>query len=85
MSFALVGLYRRYFDQQGASARFLSDNAFAVYFFHPPVIIALAIALQALAAPALLKAALLTACAAIVTFALSALVLRRLPILNRIL
>ena len=85
MSFALVGLYRRYFDRQGASARFLSDNAFAVYLFHPPVIIALAILLHELVAPALFKAALLTTCAAIVTFALSALVFRRLPILNRIL
>jgi peptidoglycan/LPS O-acetylase OafA/YrhL len=85
MSLALISLYRRYFDRQGASARFLSDNAFAVYLFHPPVIIVLAILLHQLVAPALLKAALLAACAAVVTFALSALVLRRLPILNRIL
>ena len=85
MSFALVSLYRRYFDRQGQSAKFLSDNAFAVYLFHPPVIIALAILLQSLVAPALIKAVLLTACAAILTFALSALVVRRLPVLNRIL
>jgi peptidoglycan/LPS O-acetylase OafA/YrhL len=85
MSFALVGLYRRYFDRQGRPAKFLSDNAFAVYLFHPPVIIALAILLHPVAAPALVKAALLTACAAVVTFALSAAVFRRLPGLNRIL
>ncbi len=85
MSFALVGLYRRYFNRQGRPAKFLSDNAFAVYLFHPPVIIALAILLHPFAAPALVKAALLTACAAVVTFALSAAVFRRLPGLNRIL
>jgi fucose 4-O-acetylase-like acetyltransferase len=85
MSFALVSLYRRHFDRQGASAKFLSDNAFTVYLFHPPVIIALALLLHQLVAPALLKAALLTVCAAIATFALSALVFRRLPVLNRIL
>ncbi|MBI2735360.1 MAG: acyltransferase family protein [Rhodospirillales bacterium] len=85
MSFAIVALYRRYFDRQGRSAKFLSDNAFAVYLFHPPVIIALAVALHSVAAPALVKAALLTVAAAIVTFSLSALVFRRLPGLGRIL
>jgi glucan biosynthesis protein C len=85
MSFALVALYRRYFDHQGRSAKFLSDNAFAVYLFHPPVLIALAIALHSLAAPALVKAALLTAGAAVVTFVLSATVFRRLPGLSRLL
>jgi glucans biosynthesis protein C len=85
MGFALVALYRRYFDHQGPSAKFLSDNAFAVYLFHPPVLIALAILLHSLVAPALVKAVLLTACAAVATFALSAMVFRRLPVLSRIL
>lgn len=85
MAFALLALYRRYFDRQGRWAKFLSDNAFAVYLFHPPVIIALALLLHAFAAPALVKAAVLTACAAVVTFALSAVVFRRLPVLSRIL
>ena len=85
MSFGLIALYRQCFNRQGRSAKFLSDNAFAVYLFHPPVIIALAILLHSVAAPPLVKAALLTACAAVVTFTLSALVFRRLPILSRIL
>jgi surface polysaccharide O-acyltransferase-like enzyme len=85
MSLGLIALYRQRFNRQGRSAKFLSDNAFAVYLFHPPVIIALAILLHPVAAPPLLKAALLTACAAVVTFALSALVFRRLPVLSRIL
>jgi len=85
MAFGLIALYRRYFDRQGPAAKFLSDNAFAVYLFHPPVIIALALLLHPLALPALAKAAVLTAAAAVVTFSLSALVFRRLPILNRIL
>ncbi len=83
MSFALPALYRRYFDHQGRRAKFLSDNAFAVYLFHPPVLIALALLLHSLAAPALVKALLLTACAGIATFALSALVFRRIPGLSR--
>jgi len=85
MSFALVALYRRHFDHQGRPAKFLSDNAFAVYLFHPPVLIALALLLHSLAAPALIKAALLTVSAAVATFALSAIVFRRLPGLSRVL
>jgi glucans biosynthesis protein C len=85
MSLGLIALYRQHFNRQGRSAKFLSDNAFAVYLFHPPVIIALAILLHSVAAPPLLKAALLTACAAVVTFALSALVFRRIPVLSRLL
>jgi glucans biosynthesis protein C len=85
MAFGLIGLYRRCFDRQGQMAKFLSDNAFAVYLFHPPVLIALALLLHPLELPALAKAALLTVGTAVATFTLSALVFRRLPILNRIL
>jgi surface polysaccharide O-acyltransferase-like enzyme len=85
MAFGLIALYRRYFDRQGPAAKFLSDNAFAVYLFHPPVIIALALLLHPLSLPALAKAALLTVAAAVATFTLSAVVFRRLPILSRIL
>lgn len=85
MAFGLIALYRRYFDRQGPAAKFLSENAFAVYLFHPPVIIGLALLLHPLVLPALAKAVLLTAAAAVATFTLSALVFRRLPMLDRIL
>lgn len=85
MSFGLLALYRRCFDRQGRWAKFLSENAFAVYLFHPPVIIALALLLHALPAAALFKAVLLTVTAAVATFALSALVFRRIPLLRQIL
>jgi glucans biosynthesis protein C len=85
MSFGLLALYRRCFDRQGWWAKLLSDNAFAVYLIHPPVIIALALLLHALPAAALFKAVLLTVTAAVATFALSALVFRQIPLLQRIL
>lgn len=85
MSFGLLALYRRYFDRQSRLARFFSDNSFAVYVFHPPVLIALALLLHPLAAPPLVKAAALTVLATIATFSLSALVIRRLPLLRQIL
>jgi fucose 4-O-acetylase-like acetyltransferase len=84
-SLAIVVGYREFFNAQGGFAKLLSDNAFAVYLFHPPVIIVLAILLHSVAAPAPLKAALLTLSAAVVTFSLAALVVRRIPPLRRIL
>lgn len=85
MSFGSLALYRRYFDHQGAAAKFLSNNAFAVYLFHPPVIVGLALLFRGFEAPALARAATLTAAAAVVTFALCALVFRRIPLLQQIL
>jgi peptidoglycan/LPS O-acetylase OafA/YrhL len=84
-SLAIVIGYRRVFNRQGRLATLLSENSFAVYLVHPPVIIALAILLHEVAVPLLLKAAMLTVAAAFVTFSFAALVLRRIPLLRRIL
>jgi glucan biosynthesis protein C len=85
MSVGLLALYRRFFDHQSVSAKFLSDNAFAVYLFHPPVLISLAIALHGVIAPALIKDLMLSLATGIATFALCGLILRRIPLLRKIL
>jgi glucan biosynthesis protein C len=85
MTMGLLAVYRRYFGAQNALGRRLSDNAFAVYLLHPPVIIALAMGIHAIVWPALAKAALLTVIAAVASFLLSDFVVRRLPGLRRIL
>jgi surface polysaccharide O-acyltransferase-like enzyme len=85
MTLAIVILFREAFNRQGKLAKVLSDNAFAVYVIHPPVIIALAIMIHGFSAPALVKAALLTLLAAVATFLLSWLVVRQLPLLKRVL
>jgi len=80
MGFAMLAVYRRHFNAQGPLARFLSDNAFGVYLIHPPVLIAIAMALHPLAWPAIAKAALLTILAAIGSFAASAFIVRKSPL-----
>jgi glucan biosynthesis protein C len=80
MGLLMLAVYRRYFDVQGPVARWLSDNAFGVYLIHPPVLIGSAILLHAWALNAIAKALLLTAIAAIGSFAVSALVLRKSPL-----
>jgi len=85
MSYLLLALYRKYFNDQRRAARFLSDNAFAVYLFHPPILILCAILIHGAGMPGPAKAALLTAIAALAAFAASALIFRRIPYLRRVL
>lgn len=83
--FGLLVLFREKFNFQGPVARFLSENAFSVYVFHPPVVIALARILYGASWHPLVKFVVLTCESTVITFALSAWVFRRIPVLKRIL
>lgn len=82
VSLGAIAGFRRYFDDQGRVARWFSDNAFGVYLIHPPILIGTALLLHDLALPAIFKAALLTALAALACFGLAAPLLRRTPLLR---
>ena len=84
VSLLLLATYRRHFDRQGPLARSLSDAAFGVYWIHPPILIGSAFLLQGLAVPPIVKAALLTGFAGLFSYAASALVLRRTPLIREI-
>lgn len=77
--------FRERFNRQGAAARFFSVNAFTVYVFHTPVTIALSKMMVGLHWPLLLKFLLLTLLSILVTYSLSAALLRRIPLLKNIL
>lgn len=77
--------FRERFNAQGPIARFFSTNAFAVYVFHTPVMIALSKMIIGWHFPLLLKFVVLTAMTTAVTYTLSELVLRKLPFLKNIL
>ena len=81
----LIVLFRDRFNSQGPVSRFLSDNAFSVYVFHPPIVILGARMLHGVAWHPLLKFATLTVIGVVVSFALSAAVFRRIPLLRAIL
>jgi len=83
--YGLLVIYRKSYNEQGRLERLLSDNAFSVYVFHPPILILLARVLHATAWPVLVKLAALTVLSAICTFVLSAAVFRRIPLLREIL
>lgn len=85
MAFGVLAGFRRLADTQGAVSRFLSDNAFAVYVLHPPLLIAVAIGLAPLSLGPIPKFALLWALSLAVCFGVAAPVARRVPILGRVL
>jgi hypothetical protein len=80
-----IVLFREKFNFQGPAARFMSANAFSVYLFHPPILIALALLLHSVAAPGLFKFAALTVLSIVVSFAAGEYLFRRIPLLWRIL
>ncbi|MDA2807598.1 acyltransferase family protein [Nocardiopsis suaedae] len=79
----LLWLFQRFFDRQGPLARFLSDNAYGVYFLHPLVLVGGGMLLSGWQAPALAKFAVLGAIALPVCWA-AAQGLRSLPYAERV-
>jgi glucans biosynthesis protein C len=81
----LIVLFREKMNHQGAFRRWLSDNCFAVYLFHTPLLIAVTLMLRDFHAPKLVKFPCATLLGLVVTYLASSLIFRRFPLLKRIL
>lgn len=81
----LIVIFREKFNHQNRLQRYLSDNSFAVYLFHTPLLIAITLAMRGFEAPKLVKFAVATILGVIVTYAASSLVFRRIPLLKQVL
>ncbi len=77
--------FRERHNTQGRFTKKISDNAFAVYVFHPPVLIALAVLLASYDIPNILKFPILAASGILITFSLAEFILRRIPGLKSVL
>jgi peptidoglycan/LPS O-acetylase OafA/YrhL len=85
MCLGLVVLFREKLNHQGKAQRWLSDNSFAVYLFHTPLLIAVTLMMRGFDAPKLIKFLVATILGVLVTYFASALVFRRIPVLRRLL
>jgi len=85
ISLGLLGLFREKFNIQGRWAKFFSDNAFAVYVCHTPILIVITRLMGDWHVLPLLKFAVATALCIVASFAFSAFVFRRIPGLKKIL
>lgn len=81
----LIVIFRKSFNVQGTFKRFMSDNYFSVYVFHPPILILVTLALQGLAWHPIIKFAIACTIVIPLCFIVSHLVLRRVPFLKRVL
>ena len=81
----LIVVFREKFNRQGGFARWMTDNCFAVYLFHAPVLIAVTLGMHGLVAPKLLKFLLATVLGVLTTYVASHFVFRRIPLLQRVL
>lgn len=79
MCIALVALFKGRFDAQGGIAKALSDNAFAVYLIHIPVVVFLQCLLIGTGLPNLAKFAIVCMAGVPACFLLSHYAVRRLP------
>ncbi|MEN6318069.1 MAG: acyltransferase family protein [Syntrophaceae bacterium] len=85
MTAGLMTLFRDKFNHGDSLSRRLSDSAFAVYMFHPPIIIAVTLAMQMLVIAPVLKWAMASLICVPLCFLLAYHVLLRVPVLNKIL
>jgi fucose 4-O-acetylase-like acetyltransferase len=85
MSFGVLAGFRAWLPAQGRFVKFMSDNAFAVYVVHPPILVALALALAPVPLAPIAKFALLWALGAAVSCGVAAPIARRIPLVGRIL
>jgi len=77
-------LYREHFNGRGRISKLMSDNSFGIYFAHPPIVIAVSQMFVGLALPPLAKWLVVAPLALLATLAVVHLVLRRTPLLRRI-
>ena len=85
LTLGLITLYRERFNGAGPVARFLTRNAFGVYVFHPPILIAATLILQHWPMVAAVKFAVSSVIGVSVTFLFVGAIARRTPGLRAIL
>ena len=85
ISLWLLVWFRERHNNQGRLTKKISDNAFAIYVFHPPIVIAIAVLLADYDVPNILKFPVLAISAFLITLCLTEFVLRRIPGLKTVL
>jgi surface polysaccharide O-acyltransferase-like enzyme len=85
VSFGLIGVFREKFNRRSKFMKAMSDNSFAVYLFHPMIIIPVTILFSPLALYPIAKWLLLCLICIPLCFAATYFIFRRIPLLKRVL
>jgi surface polysaccharide O-acyltransferase-like enzyme len=79
----LIGIFKKFFNEQNSLQKFLSTNAFGVYVFHPLILVATSVLLKNLHIYPILKFILVAAIAIPASFIFSALI-RKIRIFQKV-
>ena len=85
LSIGTVVLFREKFNWQNTVVNKLTQNSFAVYMFHPPIIVAVALLFSPVVLYPIIKWALLCVICVPLCFAMTHFVFRRIPFLKNVL
>ena len=84
MAIGLIALFREKYNHQGKFVKVLSDNAFAVYVFHAPIIIAAAQLIKPVTLLPIIKFALLSVICLPVCFAFTHFIIRKIQLFKKV-
>ncbi len=85
VSIGLIAVLREKFNRQNRLVKTLSDNAFAVYMFHPPILVAITLLLRPVSLIPIVKWLILCIICVPLCFLAAHFVIRRVPLLKNIL
>ena len=85
MSIGLIAVFREKFNHQSKLVKTLADNAFAVYMFHPMIIIPVTLLLSSIPFYPILKWLILCVICVPLCFAATHFVFRKIPLLKNVL
>jgi fucose 4-O-acetylase-like acetyltransferase len=85
ISILLLGVFRRFFDRQGGLGQTLARSAYTVYIIHPLVLVGFALAVRGVALDPLMKYLLAAPLAVALCFGIAHLLVRRIPLADRVL
>jgi peptidoglycan/LPS O-acetylase OafA/YrhL len=84
MILAAITFFRRFFNEESSFGRFLSQQSYAVYIIHVPIVVFVGIAMKGVQLPALLKFGIAAVIAVPTCFAV-AYIIRKIPGMSRVL
>ncbi|PKM94022.1 MAG: hypothetical protein CVU84_11165 [Firmicutes bacterium HGW-Firmicutes-1] len=84
MSFGLIALFKEKWHHQNKIGKILSDNAFGVYVFHAPIIIAITILFKSWSILPIVKFFIMGIICLPTCFLISHLIIRRIPLLKKV-
>jgi fucose 4-O-acetylase-like acetyltransferase len=85
MGIGLIAVFREKFNHQSTLVKTLSDNSFAVYMFHPLIIVAVTLLLSPIALYPIVKWFMLCVICVPLCFAATHFVFRKMPLLKNVL